>query len=167
MSDTYVECLVAKKSGGSAVAIKALAYGFTAFFVIAGLMFNVILLIPAVVLAIICFVFVPTLDLEYEYLYLDKEITIDKIISKQKRKRANVIDLNKVEIIAPEKSHEMDSYKNRNLKVLDYSSKDENDKIYLMHYRDEKAGECLVRFNPNEEMLAAIKTVFPRKVYNY
>lgn len=163
MGDTYVECLVARKSGMMSVVVKALLYGVTAFCVIAGLFYSFIFLIVAIAFIIVSVFVAPSLDLEFEYLYMDKELSVDKIMSKSKRKKVKTFDLNKMEILAPEKSHEMDSYKNRNIKVLDYSSKDENDNIYLMMYRDEE-GECLVRFNPNEEMLKAIKTVLPRKV---
>ena len=61
-------------------------------------------------------------DIEYEYLYLDKEITVDKIMAKTRRKRVAQIDVNKIEIIAPEKSHQLDSYRNRQVKAKDLSA---------------------------------------------
>ena len=39
-------------------------------------------------------------DIEYEYLYLDKEITIDKIMAKTRRKRVLSISVDKIEILS-------------------------------------------------------------------
>ena len=106
-------------------------------------------------------------DLEYEYLYMDREISIDKIMSKEKRKHVYNVDLNKMEFMAPVTSHELDSYKARNLKVYDYSSRKEDAKVYSIVYEAGAEGTVLVNIEPNGEMLRAIKNVFPRKVMDF
>ena len=72
-------------------------------------------------------------------------------------------DLGRMEILAPIKSWHMDEFKNRQLKDVDYSSgvEEKPDKRYCMIYNGEKR----VIFEPNAEMVAAIKSIAPRKVF--
>jgi hypothetical protein len=101
--------------------------------------------------------------LEFEYLYVDKEITIDRIYGKTKRKRAEKIELERVEIIAPMNSYQLDSYKNRNIKPIDYSSQivEQPEKRYVIYYNGVKK----IIFEPNPAMLKAMQMVAPRKVF--
>ena len=55
-------------------------------------------------------------DLEYEYLYLDKELSVDKIMAKSKRKRVGTYSLDRMEVFAPVYSYHLDNFKNRQVK---------------------------------------------------
>ena len=167
MNESYVECLVARKTGPFNVFLKGLLFAVVAICIILGLFSgSMIIMILAIAVGVGAYFLLPMLDIEYEYLYLDREITIDKIMSKQRRKRVAVYDIGKMELLAPENSHEFDSYRARNVKVYDYGSNMPDHKAYLMAYHDEKE-ECLVKFEPNEEMLKCIKQVAIRKVKDY
>ena len=163
MNDTYVEVMVAKKKtpflGAARIVLYALALLCFILSMTSGL-----LLIGTAVFAALAFFLIPRLYIEYEYLYIDKEISIDKIMSKEKRKHVYTVDLNKMEIIAPVNSHELDSHKARGAKVYDFTSGEEDAKVYSIVYAAGNEGTVLVNFEPNEEMLQAIKNVFPRKV---
>ena len=50
-------------------------------------------------------------DLEYEYLYLDKELSVDKIMAKSKRKRVGTYSLDRMEVFAPVYSYHLDNFK--------------------------------------------------------
>ena len=102
-------------------------------------------------------------ELEYEYLYLDKELTVDKVMAKTKRKRVAQYDLNRMEIFAPVNSYHLDSFKNRNAKSVDYSSGEakQPEARYVMYY---DSGEKVI-LEPNEDMIKAIKNIAPRKVF--
>lgn len=165
MNETYVECLIQCKTNPLLPILKYLLYGLA---IVCFLMFSIhfIFLIPCVLFAGLAYFALPMLDLEYEYLYLDKEISIDKVMAKEKRKSAATIDLNKVEVIAPSNSHSLDSYKSRNHTVKDFSSREEGRKTYTIPY-DDKGQLVLYTLEMNEEMLKAIKMVFPRKVVEY
>ena len=78
-------------------------------------------------------IFCPSnLDLEYEYVYVNGELDIDKIMSKSK-KTFKIFDLTKLELIAPLNSHRMDYHNhNTNLKVLDYSSGKKDHKRFML-----------------------------------
>ncbi len=127
----------------------------------------VLLLLPALLIGVICGVaaYFITLnaDLEYEYLYVDKELTVDKVMAKSRRKRVAVFSLDKMEIVAPVKSWHLDNFKNRSDKAVDYSSGEEKqpDKRFVFYYDGQKK----VIFEPNEEMIKAMQTVAPRKVF--
>ena len=107
--------------------------------------------------------FLKTLLKEYEYLYLDKEITIDKIMAKTRRKRVLTIDVNKIEILAPEKSYQLDSYRNRQVKAIDYSAGHDlpDQKLYVMFYE----GSQKYLLNLTEDFAKTIKGIIPRKVF--
>ena len=62
-----------------------------------------------------------------------------------------------------DQSWHLDQYKNRNDKVVDYSSGEEKqpDTRYLFYYD----GKQKVIFEPNREMLKAMQLVAPRKVF--
>lgn len=162
MNETYVECLVKKKTPMYMAFLKILSMVLAVCFVLVGFVF-----IPALILGIVigvgAYFLYLNADLEYEYLYVDKEITVDKVMAKTKRKRVAVFDVGKIEILAPIKSWHLDNYKNRNDKVVDYSSGEEKqpDKRYVFFYEGSKK----VIFEPNEEMVKAIQFVAPRKVF--
>ena len=114
------------------VVVPVIAVGIVSFLTLS----LILLAITVALFALAYFVFQYT-DIEYEYLYLDKEITVDKIMSKIKRKKAGVIDVNKIEIIAPQNSHQLDAYKNREVKLTDYSAGKDlpEQKLYVLYWR--------------------------------
>ncbi|MCM1126361.1 MAG: DUF6106 family protein [Lachnospiraceae bacterium] len=162
MNETYVEWLVKRKTPAYMSLLKFLTIILAVCFILLGLF-----LIPAMIVGILFGVaayFVNlNADLEYEYLYVDKELTVDKVLAKSKRKRAAVFDIEKMEILAPIKSWHLDNYKNRTDKTVDYSSGEEKqpDRRYVFYYDGQKK----VIIEPNEEMIQAITMVAPRKVF--
>lgn len=166
MNDTYVEQLVSRKKNPVLNVIRFVLFGFAIAFILFSMLAGYVFLIVGIILGALAYFVLPSFDVEFEYLYLSKEITIDKITSQQRRKTVETIALDKAEIIAPESSHELDSYKSRNLPVKDYTSKMPEAKVYMIGYVDGE-NTCLIAFEPGEEMLSAIKSVFPRKVKEY
>lgn len=164
MSETYVECLVKKKDSAAMNILKWVLISITSFLAIVGFMGGaVLLLVIAIIPGILAYIVSQKCDLEYEYLYLDREITIDKIVNQTRRKKVEVLEVNRMEIIAPINSHALDSYRNRNLKTTDYSVGEElqPDNRYVMYYN----GNRRIILSPSAEMLKAIKTIEPRKVF--
>ena len=159
--ETYVECMVKKKANGLMSALKVLLIGITVITGLLGFMGLIVFLIIAVVAGVGAYFVSLNANLEYEYLYVDKQLTVDKIMAR--RKKVETFDLERMEILAPIKSWHLDDYKNRQLKVVDYSSgvEQQPDIRYSMIYNGEKR----VIFEPNAEMVAAIKSIAPRKVF--
>ncbi len=161
MSETYVECLVARKSSFPLRLLKAILMMLTVCFFIFGLA-SPLMLVVAIVLGVAAYFAYMNADIEYEYLYLDKEISVDKVLAKSKRKKAAVYNIEKMEVLAPVKSYHLDAYRNRELKTVDYSSGEADDnKKYMMVYE----GNVKVILEPNAEMVKAIQSVAPRKVF--
>ena len=165
MSDAYVECLVKAKTSMLGKFLKYLLIMLTAALVLlVFLTMNVILMILAIVTGVGAYFVNLFTDLEYEYLYLDKELTIDQVMAKSRRKRVAVYSLDKVEILAPIRSYHLDNYKNRNVKQKDYSIgiEEKPDLRYAMYY---EGGEKLL-LSPSPEMIKVMKNVAPRKVFS-
>ena len=164
MSDTYVECLVKAKQSLLAKFLKGF---FTILTVIFSLIMFVFANITFFVLAVACGVasyFINLLtDLEYEYLYLDRELVVDKVMAKSKRKRVDTYSIDRMEILAPINSYHLDAFKNRDAKVKDFSvgKAEQPDLRYVMYYE----GGVKLILNPSESMVKAIKNVAPRKVF--
>ncbi|MBR4083493.1 MAG: hypothetical protein IKK33_04325 [Lachnospiraceae bacterium] len=164
MSEAYVECLIEAKSS---MLLKILQVGLIVLTVILGFLGITFMLWLALIIAvgtgIAAYFAYMNADIEYEYLYLDKEITIDKVMAKSNRKRVGVYTLERMEVLAPIKSYHLDNYKNRNVKVLDYSIgvEEQPDLRYALYYE----GGLKLILSPSEEMVKVIKNVAPRKVF--
>lgn len=89
---------------------------------------------------------------------------MDKVMAKSKRKRVASYSLSRMEIVAPIRSYHLDNYKNRQVKVKDYSVGEElkPDLRYAIYY---EGGEKIL-FNPSPEMVKAMKNAAPRKVFS-
>ena len=164
MSESYIEVMVERKPSGVMLFLKYLLIGLAVVVFLGAFVFGNILIILAIALGAVSYFVGMYANIEYEYLYLDKEITIDKVMNKSKRKRVGVYQVEKMEILAPLKSYHLDSYRNRQVKELDYSSgiAGQPEVRYCFYYE----GSQKVIFEPNEEMVKLIKNVAPRKVFN-
>lgn len=165
MLDNMVECMVKGKPNTAAKIGKVLLIVLTIATMFFSMMSGVMWLffVGLVAAAGAYYVSLYT-DVEYEYLYLDKEITVDKIYNASRRKRVAVYSLDKMEIFCPIKSYHLDNFGRREGKVTDYSIgyEDKPDLRYIMYYE----GNQIVYFSPNEEMVKVMKNVAPRKVFN-
>ncbi|MDO4331509.1 MAG: DUF6106 family protein [Eubacteriales bacterium] len=162
MNESYVECLVARKKSGGMGALKVVLIVITALGVIMGMVFFPFLII-ALAAGVGAYFASMYASMEFEYLYLDKEISVDKIMNKTKRKKAEKFDVNRIEILAPVNSWHLDNFKNREFKVTDYSSgvASQPDKRYAMIYD----GGRKILLEPNIEFVKAVQFVAPRKVF--
>lgn len=164
MNDSYKELLIKKERGLKENALRVAALVPA---IVCGLLTlltgNMILFLLTVAFGVLVYFVFQWTDLEYEYLYLDKEITIDKIMGKQRRKRVATLSVDKIEILAPEKSYQLDSYKNRQTKATDYSAGTNlpEQKLYHMYYD----GNQKYILNLDEEFAKTIKGIAPRKVF--
>ena len=167
MNDTYVEVMVKRRTSPFLGPGRILSYALAIAFLLIAILGNFVFFLGALIFAGIAYFVIPRFDIEYEYLYIDKEISIDKIMSQEKRKHVYTIDLNRMQIRAPPASHELDSYRARGLKSYDFTSGEADAKKYTIVYEGASEGTVLVDIEPNGEMLRAIKDVFPRKVLEF
>lgn len=163
MSETYVECLIAAKKSGWAKALTVVLIVLTVLSVLAALLLPALMLL-AVAAGIGAYFVSLYSNVEYEYLYLDKELTVDRIMAQSRRKRVATYSLDRMEIFAPIHSWHLDNFKNRNVKQVDYSIGQtlQPDERYVMYYE----GGMKVILSPSGELVKALKNVAPRKVFN-
>lgn len=164
MNESYKELLVKREKGMKEVLIRAACVALT---VVAGLLtlmtMKITFFIITVILGVLDYFVFQWTDIEFEYLYVDKEISVDKIMAKTRRKKLLTIDVNKIEIMAPEKSHQLDSYRNRQTKVTDLSAGHDlpEEKLYWIYYE----GSQKYLMNLTEDFANIIKGIAPRKVF--
>lgn len=127
------------------------------------LMGQIVMFIFLIVCGVLDYFVFQWTDIEYEYLYVDREISIDKILAKTRRKKIATIETDKIEIMAPEKSHQLDSYRNREVKTADYSAgKDLPDqKLYVIY----SEGSKKYLLNLTEDFAKTVMNIIPRKVF--
>ena len=167
MNDTYVEVMVDRKTSPLLGVARIVLYALAIMCFMMAIVGSGVFFVGAIAFAVVAYFVLPNFDLEYEYLYIDKEISIDKIMAKEKRKHVKTLDLNSMEVIAPVNSHELDQYKARGLKTYDFTSGSEDAKVYSVVVANGSNGTEIVNIEPNEEMLRAIRNVFPRKVMDF
>lgn len=163
MSENYMELLVKKENTFKDTLARSLCIAITAVAVLLAMAGGIVFLIAAVVLGLLTYFVWLNTDLEYEYLYVDKELQIDKIMAKTKRKKVATFEIERMEILAPANSHRLDSYKNRTFKESDYSSrrKMQPDTRLVMIYNGEKR----IFLENKPELSQIIRAVAPRKVF--
>lgn len=140
-----------------AIAIIVLLIGvFTMLLLGTSLVFVVMVIVAGII-----FFLLPTNNVAYEYIFVDGQIDFDRILGGAKRKTMKRCDMSNIEIVAPENSHKLDSY--RRLPLTDYSSGASNDRHYIAVLLDEKGTER-IRFTPDEKMIRMMQTKSPSKV---
>lgn len=167
MSDLYTELLVKRETPASEKVLKVVLIAATVLSAFAGIFITPLIFILFIGLAVLCYFKLPAFDLEFEYLYVNGELDVDKIMSKSKRKRAASYDIAKMELLAPWNSHELDYYKQgQQGKSVDFSSGKPEAKVYGMVYKGAKGME-IVLLELDGVILEDIKRIAPRKVKLY
>lgn len=160
--DTYVEWLVKRKEPAYAWPVRILM-GILCLFALLTALTQIwgILLLAAVAAA--TFFLFQTLNIEYEYLYVDNTLSIDKILGKARRKK--VIECSKEDLLmaAPHDSFVLKDYETKDIKVIDCSSGAKNAKTYAFVY---KQGSQRVKLllDPNDKLLQVVRNTAPSKI---
>ncbi len=100
---------------------------------------------------------------EYEYSFVNGELTIDKISAKSKRKHMLDVDVKSFEKMGkydPEKEEKL-----KITKVCDFSvDKYDSDTIYA-YFKDSSGNNTLLIFTPNEKLIGSMKTYVNNMVF--
>ena len=164
MGETYAEAGVSRLPTAKTYLVKFVLIVLT----VASILLTLTVSIALFTLVLVCIMAIsflfPRLNVEYEYVYCDGQIDFDRISGKAKRKRMLRIDMEQVEIVAPETSHALDSYRNNtNYKLKNYSSLRKEAKPYAI-YTASGDSRYKILFEPSEKMLECMKYKAPRKV---
>lgn len=162
MNDSYMEYMVRKKFTAKDRFCRILMIVLVVFFFSLSPVIPVSLFIAAVLGAVAYFVVFPNTNLEYEYLYCDKQITVDKIMAQRNRKQVAVYDTDKIELLAPANSYRLKAFEHRTLKEVPLWSLKEDEHVpYVMIYE----GNQKVILDLPAEFVKLVQNVAPRKVY--
>lgn len=163
MTGLYAEARVKCKTTPKTIALKLLCVVAIVVAVFVLPMFSTLLVfVSAAIIVGLVYMF-PRLNVEYEYVFCDGQFDFDKITGGSKRKTVVKIDFDQIEMIAPMGSHALDSFKNNELKMKNFTSMDRQKKPYVMIGH---VGNDLVKilFEPSEKMLDCMRSKAPRKV---
>lgn len=163
MGEMYVECLVKGRKNSKALALRTVFIIATIIFVVTAILYTPYLFILVVFSAFGIYMSNQYVNVEYEYLYLDKELTIDVIYNQNKRKKIATYLIERMEVFAPIKSYHLDNFGKVDPKAKDYSIgyEDQPDLRYVMFFE----GREQIILSPNEELIKAMKLTAPRKVF--
>ena len=107
----------------------------------------------------------PMFNVDYEYIFVDGQIDFDKISGGEKRKNALRIDLDNIEIMAPDNSHRLDSYASQQgYEKRDFTSNTGNQACYSI-YMSHNGNKIRILWEPSEKMIEYSKQKAPRKVF--
>ena len=165
MNEVYAEWLVKRKTPGYVYAVLPLGIvlGIVLFIVC-------VMLIPVVgyIVGLIPFVglyywYVNT-KLEYEFIYVTGDLTIDKIISQNRRKRVVALDMANVATVADLSGHFLDGQMgNPQIKKYKYTSGEKDRKLFGVLYSEGGTSSIYI-IEPNAKIIECIKKTNPRKV---
>lgn len=160
--DTYVEWLVKRKEPAYAWPVRIVMGILCLFSLLMALaqVWGILLLLAAG--AATFFIF-QTLSIEYEYLYVDGSLSIDKILGKARRKK--VIECAKEDLLiaAPADSFVLKDHETQDIKIINCTSGSKEAKAYAFIYQ-KGAQRIKLLLEPNDKLLQVIRNTSPSKV---
>ena len=165
MDTGCIEVVVGRRTSPFTRILRGLSIAGTALCILFAVRISLFLILGAVIFGILIWYFTQDINVDYEYVYVEKEIRIAKIINKEKRKELASYPLDDMEIIAPFASHRLDGYRER-VKMIDYTSGREEDRN--IRYGLVTGGQMLLLDLDEEygaEILKQIRFFAPRKVF--
>lgn len=161
MSDIYTEQLLKKQSSSKDNRIKFILIVLTLGVVVMTLGNPLWLLGIFIMIGVDVWVF-RSLNVEYEYLYINGNLDIDKIMSKSRRKKVFEMEINDLEVMALRGEAELKMY--QGLKAQDYSSGNTNSRQYEMIVIQNGEKKRII-FEPNDVIVDGMRMLAPRKVH--
>ncbi|MBQ1377912.1 MAG: hypothetical protein IIY77_08065 [Lachnospiraceae bacterium] len=106
------------------------------------------------------------LSVEYEYIFVTSELSIDRIFSQAFRKNALTIDMNMVESVEKASAGQKEQLlQDSQITYMNFTSREEGQETWFIRYNDENKGRCLLEFEPNDKVLKAMWRCSPSKVH--
>lgn len=162
MNETYAEQLIKRKTPAYAYIVTGILAAVTAVTVFLALTTGVLAVILMFAAGFVTYLSYRNTHVEFEYLFVSGQLSIDKILGKSKRKKAFECGMEEVQIIAPADSYVLNDYKNIS-KTLDFSSHMEHARCYAVIVQSQGA-YTKVMFEPDEKMIKCFRQTSPRKV---
>ncbi|MEG0894862.1 MAG: hypothetical protein RSE07_02395 [Oscillospiraceae bacterium] len=162
-NDVFIEQIVKRKTTGKYVAYKILIclggmiLSLCAIPMLMSKLFAPFALLVFIAGFYLAWYFVTMLDVEFEYIYTNGEIDIDKISGKRKRIRLTTVKVSSFELF--EKYSESNCKNNKYDITLMCSDDIKNPDNYCATYHGKGGKHCLLIFAPQENMLEQINRI--------
>lgn len=148
--------------------LKKIMIFFAIFFVLLGIMISQGFMLPGFLLVVLYFFYSVLSEKEYEYVLEGNTLTIDVILGKRYRRTAHVLELSTMEATAPNRHEAVARYRKNTgtitLPKYDYTSYEKDTPYYTMIIMEDKQKIKLL-LDLSDEMLQALKTSYPNKVF--
>ena len=168
MGDTFVEQIIKKRLNGKDYMIMLGLSVAAALIVFLAFMFLTAYIGFPMFIIVACGIFygyyklVTMRNLEFEYSFTNGDLTVDKIINRQRRKRITSFDVKTVEEMGRYDAAKM---QHRSFDKRLFVGSDESGKnCWYIACRGPKTGHMLLVFEPEEKVLEAIKPFLQRQV---
>jgi len=162
MNEAYAEWLVKRKTPVYFYAISAVMVVLTIISV-----FFALTTVLGIILMFVCggatYLVIRNSNVEFEYLFISGQLSIDRIFGRSKRKKAWECSMEEIQIIAPADSYTLKDYQHGNTKVMDFSSGQPGRKVYAV-IAQQKGESIKALIEPNDKMLQCFRQTSPRKV---
>ena len=163
MNESYAECLVRRRIPFYSNIVNIVMGVVTAFCVFLALTTNIIGIILMFASGFACYILYRNSRVEFEYLYVEKTLSVDKIFGKSKRKKAWEGKMDDIQVIAPSDSHVLKDYASSNSKAMDFSSQIPGAKTYTAIVRTGSETIQII-FEPDDKMLQCFRKTAPIKI---
>ena len=131
MDEIFIERIVKRKVDIKGMLLRVLAVVLTVLSLCTILFLGMLGLTLTILFAYLTYLVWAYTSVEYEYSFLNTELTIEKIMGQRKRKHVDEFDIKQAEIIAPAVSDEIKS-RAGNIVTLDYSTGYGSSDLYSM-----------------------------------
>lgn len=163
MDNFYEQLITTYKT----TAYKLVNAGFYVFALVALLSLSMLpVFVLCIALAAAAFFGKKKLYVEYEYVFTNGEVDVDKIVEMKKRSRAVTFNIKNVELLALENSQQVNDFINKPSKTLNLFPKTTDKNIYVAMVTGGPE-RIQVRFVPDEEFLNLCYKYNPRAVKKY
>ena len=106
------------------------------------------------------------LNMEYEYLFVERQFSVDQIFNKSKRKKAAEYALEDIQLIAPVQAASLSGYDRQVKKESDFSSGRPEAEKYALIVQKSGTVEKVI-FEPDEAMKKCLKSAAPSRMKEY
>lgn len=165
MSDYYVEVLVKRNVEKEKKKRKIIMLVTMVMLLGLGIVTKSLILFCLFALSILgYYFFVQNYCVEFEYFYMDEELTISKIVNKSRRKQILELSDGTIKLIAPVNSKEVKAF--NNLEQMDCTTNERSDLPYAIVYMH-KGALKIVKIQMKDELYKELKRNMPYKVMDY
>lgn len=157
--EQYCEYLVKQRTAPWRKGLNILAAALCLLCLIGGFWITPWLLLAAVGAGVGTWFLVRTAEVEYEYLLIEEEFSVDCIYQKSRRKPKAVFPILRFALVAPADAPQLIGIRREGCKLRDFSSRDSQAKTYSIVCKDQDVTE--IRITPNEKMLSMLERMLP------